>query len=166
MRYILIILAFICSSCVFQPLYKSADANFANQLAAIEIMPIEFKASKIFVRQLDKKLNPLNLNINKKYKLQVSINSSDDNSFVREDSFIQQVDTTFNVVYKLTDAKGLLIANNNFTYESSYKTSDSSYATYVNDNYNYEISLKHLAEQLKSRLIIDISNYCHNENCT
>src|SRR5437868_14145404 len=83
----LLLACFALAGCGFRPLYATGDetAEFDEQLASIQVMPISERIGQLLANSLRDSFNPTSAKVPKRYVLTVSLYTSVGDYVIRQD---------------------------------------------------------------------------------
>lgn len=152
LRIVLIFISLcILQSCGFQPLYGTHSASTTSHglLSSVTVSPIKGRIGQIFKTTLEDTLNPSHTVAEQKYRLDVTLNTTQSSLAIQRDQTISRYQIIVTANYTLTDiATNTTVRKGKLERESGYDRITSPYATFVSENAATNNALKALAQDL------------------
>ena len=153
-KKIFVLCAFLLASCGFHPLYGN-QGEVMTEVEAVQIEPISGEGGYQFEMVLKNKLNPQKEQVQKKYKLVVTLDKPTYfNQSIRGDNFasIKKMDVKAN--YRLIDIKTKAVLISSYVDSNGiYNLIKDPYATVVAQDKLYENLIKMMAEDVATHVL-------------
>ncbi len=148
------ILILFLVGCGFRPLYSVSD-DFLQQTAGIEIEPIGGEGGYYSDLYLRNKLNPKQIEVDKKYRLKVILKEPVyTNQNIRSDNFASLVNMFVQADYQLTDIKSNQVLINSFVSTSGlFNIISEPYATIVAQEKLYLNLIQTLSDDIAQHIL-------------
>jgi len=144
---------FLCS-CGFRPLYSSSN-NITEQTSAVQIQPIAGEGGYQMGLILQEKLNPKQINQEKKYRLTVSIHKPVyTNQSIRSDNFASLENMEISASYQLVDlSNNQILVSSTVDANGLFNLINDPYATVVAQDKLYSNLIKLMADDIATHIL-------------
>ena len=150
-QFFLCLLCFVLVSCGFSPLYSDKeDALLTQQTSSVEVQPIEGILGFQLKSFLNDKLNPTDLNTEKKYRLSIETDvTKSGDQIISKHKFSTLGKITLKAHYKMTEIKtGAVVFKSTAKAWGSYNILKQPYATVTMEDKLLENLTKVVADKI------------------
>jgi len=153
-RYLLLIACLFIAACGFKPVHASLDSNLQDQLASIEIAPIEGRSGQVLKYKLSDLLTPDSGKTGGQYVLDIVLTSEKRELGIQENLRVTRYDIVQTANYSLKNAvNGTELTKGKATIKSSFNRTESEFSAYVAEEDANKKAAEELAGELKQRLV-------------
>ena len=147
----------VLAGCGFRPVYgrTSYDPNVSEELATVGVSSIPDRAGQLVRNALVARLNPTGEPSRPRYRLNVSVVSTEGQEALQTDQTATRAIDFYTVAFALYDKKGTRIAAGGFNRQLSYDYVEQYYA-----NVSAKDDLdRRAAEQIAEQIAVEVASY-------
>jgi LPS-assembly lipoprotein len=151
----LLLACFALAGCGFRPLYATGDetAEFDEQLASIEILPISERIGQILANSLRDNFNPTGAKIAKRYSLSVTLFTYSADYVIRKDGTASRELFTVNGSFAMYPAgSNSPILTGSVRINDSYDVGESPYSVVVSTNDARSRAAEEISTDIRTRV--------------